>query len=136
MNARAFAAADSVGALANGSACVSVGRVADARRATQRASQAGAALDIRFIVPREGAPMSLDALAIPKDAPHPDAAYALFDFLLRPDIAQRNARAAEVSSAEDSGDEETFKRLSPTGAIDPTLGALVEKEWLRVKAAK
>ena len=29
--------------------------------------------------------MSLDTIAIPKDAPHPDEAYVFIDFLLRPD---------------------------------------------------
>ncbi len=131
--ARAFGVRDYVGALANGSACLSVGRADDAALAMARGKQGGHEVDIRFVVPNEGAPMSLD---IPWDAPHAKESYALLDFLLRPDIALRNARATGLSSGEDGGDAETLKRLYPVGIIDPALALLVEKEWSRVRAAK
>ena len=134
--ARAFSAPDIDGALSNGSACVSVGAEVDAGRAMERAKQSGATSAIRFVIPKEGAPMSIDAFAVPKDAPHLDDAYALLDFLLRPDIAERNARATGVRSGEDGGDEGTFKGLSPEAAIDPALTPLVEKEWQRIKAGE
>jgi putrescine transport system substrate-binding protein len=133
---RAFAVRDYVGALANGSACLSLGRADDAALAMARAKQSGRSADIRFIAPKEGAPMSLDAFAIPRDAPHPAESYALLDFLLRPDIAARNAHATGLSSGEDAGAGDVLKRLFPTGAGDPNLTALVEKEWARILAAK
>ncbi|HLJ72904.1 MAG TPA: extracellular solute-binding protein [Roseiarcus sp.] len=136
MGARAFSSPDIDGALANGSACVSVGAEIDARRAMERAKQSGQPISVRFVIPREGAPMSIDSFAIPKDAPHPDDAYALLDFLLRPDIAARNARATGVASGDDGGDEEAFKRLSPEGAISPALEALVDQEWTRIKGGE
>ena len=80
--------------------------------------------------------MSLDALAIPRDAPHPAESYALLDFLLRPDIAARNARATSLSSGEDAGADDVLKRLFPTGAVDASLTPVIEKEWARVLAAK
>jgi putrescine transport system substrate-binding protein len=134
--ARAFSAPDIVGALANGSACVSIGREADAKRAMERATQGGQAISVRFALPREGAPMSIDAFAIPKDAAHPADAYALLDFLLRPDVAARNAKATGVFSGEDGGSEEDFKRLSPAAAFEPATAALVDQEWTRIKKAK
>jgi putrescine transport system substrate-binding protein len=134
--ARAFSAPDIVGALANGSACISIGGEADAQRAMERATQSGQSMTVRFVLPREGGPMSIDAFAIPKDAPHLADAYTLLDFLLRPDIASRNARATGVSSGEDGGAEEDFKRLSPIATLEPALAALVETEWTRIKKAK
>jgi putrescine transport system substrate-binding protein len=134
--ARAFGVRDYVGALANGSACVSPGRADDAALAMTRAKQGGRDVDIRFVVPKEGAPMSLDALAIPWDAAHLQESYALLDFLLRPDIAARNARATGLSSGEDSGDAEILKRLFPIGVAEPALALLVDKEWARIRAAK
>ncbi len=134
--ARAFGVRDYVGALANGSACISPGRANDAALAMTRAKQGGRDADIRFVVPKEGAPMALDAFAIPRDAPHLAESYALLDFLLRPDIAARNARATGLSSGEDSGDAEILKRLFPVGAVDSALALLVEKEWARVRTAK
>lgn len=135
-SARAFAVADIVGALANGSVCLSLGRMSDAALAMTRANQQARDADIRFVVPKEGAPMSLDALAIPKGAPHLTESYALLDFLLRPEIAARNARATGLFSGEDAGDQETLKRLFPTGALGANLAASIEKEWARVRAAK
>jgi putrescine transport system substrate-binding protein len=136
MGARAFAVRDYVGALANGSACLSMGRMDDAKLAMARAKQGGRDADIRFVAPKEGAPMSLDALAIPRDAPHPAESHALLDFLLRPDIAARNARATGLSSGEDAGADDVLKRLSPSGAVDASLAPVIEKEWARVLAAK
>ncbi|HLW93693.1 MAG TPA: extracellular solute-binding protein [Roseiarcus sp.] len=133
--ARAFLAPDSVGALANGSVCVSIGREADAGRAMERAKQGGLDLTIRFAVPKEGAPMSIDAFVIPKNAPHLDDSYALLDFLLRPDIAARNSRAAGAASGDEGGNDDLFKNLAPVAAMEPAQAALVSKEWLRVKAA-
>ena len=80
--------------------------------------------------------MSLDAFAIPRDAPHSADAYALLDFLLNPDISARNAKTTGASSGDQAGDEDLLKRLWPSAALDPTQIALVEKEWARVKAAK
>lgn len=136
MRVRAFGVRDYVGALANGSACLSLGRADDAALAIARAKQGGRNVDIRFLVPKEGAPMSLDALAIPGDAPHPAESYALLDFLLRPDIAARDARATGLASGEDAGADDALKRLFPTGALDAAMTGLVEKEWARVLAAK
>jgi putrescine transport system substrate-binding protein len=135
-SARGFATPDIVGALANGSVCLSMGRATDAEAATQRAKQSGLAAHFDFAIPREGAPMSLDALAIPKEATHLADAYALLDFLLRPDMAARDAKATGFASGDDGGEEEALKRLFPSGALEPTIAGLVEKEWARVRAAK
>jgi putrescine transport system substrate-binding protein len=135
-SARAFGLRDYVGALANGSVCLSLGRLDDAALAMARAKQGGRTAQIGFVVPKEGAPMSIDALAVPKDAAHPAQAYALLDFLLRPEIAARNARATRLSSGDEAGNEEILKRLFPTGGVDAALAPIIEKEWARVKAAK
>jgi putrescine transport system substrate-binding protein len=136
LGARAFALRDYVGALANGSACLSLGRADDAARAAARAKQAGRDIDIRFVIPREGAPMSLDVLAIPKDAAHLAESYALLDFLLRPDIAARNARATGLASGEQDPNDDILKRLSPVGALDASLAPILDKEWARIRAGK
>jgi putrescine transport system substrate-binding protein len=134
MGIRMFGAPDLPGALANGSSCLGIGSQSDAQLATSRAAASGQKLDIRFALPKEGGPMSLDAIAIPKDAPNLAQAYALADFLLRPDIAARNAKAANVISSEATGNDEMLKRLWPSGAL--ALAPLADKEWARLRAAK
>jgi len=60
----------------------------------------------------------------------------LLDFLLRPDIAARDARATGLASGEDTGGDDILKRLFPIGAVDAELAPVIEKEWARVLAAK
>ena len=62
--------------------------------------------------------MSIDAFAIPRDAPHPNEAYALLDFLLRPEIAARDARVARLVNRAEAGHEDALKRLWPAGVYD------------------
>jgi putrescine transport system substrate-binding protein len=126
---------DAPGALAGGVACIGIGRTGDVQRTIARV-QNDQKPDIRMAIPREGAPMSLDALAIPAVAPNPAAAYAFIDFLLRKDVADRNAQATGLRSGDDAGDADTLKRLYPVAAFDATLAALVDKEWTRVRTAK
>ena len=131
-----FGAADVVGSLARGGDCLSMGSAGEADAAVARSRLGGAPASIRFVEPREGGALSLDAFAIPRDAPRPDQAYALLQFLLRPDNSQMNAQAAGVVSAEIAGQEETLKHLWPEGAQDPRVSAAIETEWTRLRAAK
>ena len=136
MSFRVLSATDLAGALAKGSACIGMGGQSAAQLAMARAATGAQKRDIRFVLPKEGGPMSLDALAIPADAPNVAQAYALADFLLRSDIAARNAKAAGAVSSQANGNDEVLKRLWPTGALAPAAAALAEKEWARLNAAK
>jgi putrescine transport system substrate-binding protein len=76
---------------AGGSACLMVTYATNVGLARMRAKEAGRDVDLRYVIPREGAVLWFDTLAIPADAPHPDEAHAFIDFLMRADIAARNA---------------------------------------------
>ena len=56
-------------------------------------------------------------------------AHALLAFLLRPEIARRNAEAARLVDPEAADQEATLARLSPQGAYDPRVAPLAEAEW-------
>ncbi|MBV8473190.1 MAG: extracellular solute-binding protein [Hyphomicrobiales bacterium] len=134
--ARAFPAPDVAGALASGAACLAVGDAGEAEAATARSHEGGEAADFAFSLPREGGALSLDAYAIPRDAPDANEAYALLDFLLRPEIAAANARTARLVSPLEGGHEDALKRLWPEGVYDPRVASAVEAEWARLRAAK
>ena len=135
--ARTFAAADIVSPLARGGACLSAGTVSEAQAAAARSALGGgAARPIRFVYAREGGPVGIDALAIPRDAPHPEQAYALLEFLLRPAIAVAAAASAGVYSAESPAELEPLKKLWPEGAFDAKIESAVETEWAHLRAAK
>ncbi len=93
-----FHSSEYINALANGDICVAIGWSGDSFQARNRAKEANNGVDIAFAIPREGTLISLDALAIPVDAPHPEEAYALIDYLLRPEVAARNTNATHFAN--------------------------------------
>jgi putrescine transport system substrate-binding protein len=97
-------------ALANGDLCVAVGYNGDILQARDRARDANKGVDIKYIVPKEGSILWFDMLAIPKDAPHPDAAYAYLNYIMDPKVTAdisnfkryANANAASAPYVQDS----------------------------------
>ena len=73
-------------ALANGDLCVAVGYNGDILQARDRARDANKGVEVKYIVPKEGSILWFDMLAIPKDAPHPDAAYAYLNYIMQPKV--------------------------------------------------
>ena len=73
-------------ALANGDLCVAVGYNGDVMQARDRARDANKGIDIKYAVPKEGSILWFDMLAIPKDAPNPDSAYAFMNYIMTPQV--------------------------------------------------
>lgn len=48
-------------------------------------------VDVQYVIPREGAIMWFDSLAIPADAPHTQEAHVFIDYQMRPEVAAGNA---------------------------------------------
>jgi putrescine transport system substrate-binding protein len=78
-----------VGELVKGESCIAQAWSGEAQLAQQQADEAGRNITIRYVVPKEGAVLWIDTMAIPKDAPHAKNAHIFINFLLRPDIAAR-----------------------------------------------
>jgi putrescine transport system substrate-binding protein len=83
---RYFHSSQYINDLANGDICISLGWAGDVLQAKRRAEEAKNGVQIAYIIPKEGAGIFFDMLAIPKDARHPDNAHKFLDFLMRPDI--------------------------------------------------
>ncbi len=73
-------------ALANGDLCIAVGYNGDVMQARDRARDANKGIEIKYFVPKEGSILSFDMLAIPKDAPDPDSAYAYLNYIMTPQV--------------------------------------------------
>ncbi|MGH6835505.1 MAG: polyamine ABC transporter substrate-binding protein [Methylocella sp.] len=147
-----FDSADFADALANGDICLGVGYSGDSFRARDRAREAANGIEIDYTIPREGTLMALDNLAIPKDAPHVEEAYAFIDFLLRPAIAARNTNftylangvlASKSSIAKDIvenksiyPDAATMQRLYALANHDQAARTTIAREWARIKTGK
>jgi putrescine transport system substrate-binding protein len=133
--------------LANGEVCIAVGYSGDILQAQDRAEEAGKDADIRYSIPKEGALMWFDTLAIAADAPHPGNAHAFIDYLLRPDVAaansnfvyyaNANAPATALIDAELRDDPgiyptpEVKERLQPNLAKSAEYTRLLNRSWTR-----
>ncbi|HXA99419.1 MAG TPA: polyamine ABC transporter substrate-binding protein, partial [Steroidobacteraceae bacterium] len=73
-------------ALANGDLCIAVAYNGDVMQARDRAHDANKGIDIKYSVPKEGTILWFDMLAIPKDAPDPDSAYAFLNYMMDPKV--------------------------------------------------
>ena len=117
-------------ALANGDLCVAVGYNGDVMQARDRAREANKGIDIKYAVPKEGSILWFDMLAIPKDAPDPDSAYAFMNYIMTPQViadisnfkryANGNAASQPLVSAVGQG---RSGNLSAPGAAAEARGA-------------
>ena len=85
--------------LANGELCIVVGYSGDVLQAKDRAAEAGKPLDIGYSIPKEGALMWFDTLAIPADAAHKDTAHKFIEYLLKPEVAAKNSDFVNFANA-------------------------------------
>ncbi len=103
--------------LANGDICLVWSYSSDGLIAKRRADQANKNVHIRYVIPKEGAQLYIDAMAIPKDAPHPELAHVFLDFLMRPDIAAAQANFLYFQV----GNKAAEKLISPAILNDPAI---------------
>lgn len=72
--------------IANGEICVAVGYSGSFSQAANNAKQANNGVTVDMRLPKEGAPIWFDMMAIPKDAKNIDEAHAFINFLLQPQV--------------------------------------------------
>ena len=138
--------------LANGEICIAVGYSGDILQARDRAAEAGKAVDIRYSIPKQGALMWFDTLAIPADAPHPGNAHAFIDYLLKPEVAAANSNFVYYANANAAAtalvDEELRSdpgiyptpevkaKLQPNLTKTPEFTRLLNRSWTRFTTGK
>ena len=83
---RNFSSSEYIEALANGDLCIAVAYNGDVMQARDRAREANKGIDVKYVVPKEGSILWFDMLAIPKDAPDPDSAYAFMNYMMTPQV--------------------------------------------------
>jgi putrescine transport system substrate-binding protein len=102
-------------ALANGDICVAVGYNGDVLQARDRARTAGKGIEIKYTVPKEGSILWFDMLAIPKDAPNPDSAYAFINYVITPQVIADISNFKRYANA----DAQAQSLLDPSVRDDP-----------------
>jgi putrescine transport system substrate-binding protein len=151
-NIQKFHSSEYINALANGDICVAVGYSGDIVQARKRAEEAKNGVEVQYLIPREGALMWFDSMAIPADAKNPAEALEFINFMMKPEVAAANSNFVSYASGNlaakkfidpailnDPGiypDETTFKRLFTNTAYDDRSQRLVTRLWTRVKTGR
>ena len=146
---RKFHSSEYVNALASGEICLAVGYSGDIKQAQKRAAEAKNGVGIGYAIPKEGAQVWFDNLAIPRDAPHVEQAYAFINYLQKSEVAAANTnylsyangnlasqKFVDRSIIEDKTiypDEEMMARLYTINAPDPKTERLMNRLWTRIK---
>ncbi|MGD0490313.1 MAG: polyamine ABC transporter substrate-binding protein [Steroidobacteraceae bacterium] len=143
---------DLIPALAGGEVCLALTWSGDVEAARNRSRDASTGVNIAYLVPREGALMTLDMIGIPADAPHPKNAEIWMNYLLRPDVIAKitnyvkypNGNAASLPLVDPAirGEESVYPdaatraRLVTHTAASLEYSRLVTREWTRFRTGE
>jgi putrescine transport system substrate-binding protein len=146
---RKFHSSEYLNALASGEICLVVGWSGDIKQAQKRAAEARNGVEIGYAVPKEGAQMFFDNLAIPRDARNVEEAHAFIDYMLRPEVAAKNTNFLSYANGNlasqsliDSAilndrtiypDETTMAQLYTINAHDVRTTRLMNRLWTKIK---
>ncbi len=114
--------------LANGDICLAVGWSGDVFQAQARAAEAENGVEIAYVIPSEGALQWFDMMAIPVDAPNPDAAHQFINFVMQPEIAADITNYVWYASANEAALPMVDEEITSDPAIFPT-PEIAEKLW-------
>jgi putrescine transport system substrate-binding protein len=149
---RKFHSSEYLNALAGGEICLVVGWSGDIKQAQKRALEAKNGVEIGYAIPKEGAQMFFDNLAIPKDAAHVAEAHAFIDYLLKPEVAAKNSNLVAYANGnlasqkfidkavlDDKSvypDAATMSRLYTVSARDQKSQRLLNRLWTKIKTGR
>jgi putrescine transport system substrate-binding protein len=138
-------------ALATGEICLVVGFSGDVIQARRRATEAKGGIEIGYSIPKEGAQLWFDNLAIPRDAPDVAEAHELINYLLKPEVAAKNTNYVSYANGDlpngliDKSilddrtiypDAATMANLYTIIAHDPKTQRLINRMWTRIKTGR
>src|SRR6266702_1059396 len=149
---RKFHSSEYLSALATGEICFVVGWSGDIIQARARAAEAKGGIEIGYTIPKEGAQMFFDNLAIPADAKNVREAYELINYLYRPDVAAKNSdflyyangnlasqKLVDPKILGDKNiypDEATLAKLFVITAREPATQRVINRLWTKVKTGR
>ncbi len=146
---RKFHSSEYLNGLATGEICFAVGFSGDIKQAQKRAAEAKGSVDIGYAIPKEGAQLWFDNLAVPNDAPDVAEALALIDFLLKPEVAAKNTNFVAYANGNIASrpfvdkaiiddrtiypDQATMGNLYTVIAHDLKSQRLINRLWTKIK---
>jgi putrescine transport system substrate-binding protein len=149
---RYFHSSKYIGDLANGNICVAVGFSGDILQAGDRAEEAGKGIEIAYSIPKEGANLWFDMMAIPADSSNPKEAHAFINYLLEPAViagvsdyvgyANPNTKAGELMDQDVRNDESVYPpqdvldKLYISAELPVKVQRLMTRSWTKVKSGQ
>jgi putrescine transport system substrate-binding protein len=149
-----FSSSGYINDLASGQLCAVMGYSGDINIARARALEAApkAPPAIEALIPKGGATLFFDTMAIPKDAPHPNNAHLFINYILRPEVAagltnkvfyaNPNAASLKFVKKDVAANKTIFlsdadlKRLTPPDAAPQEIRRVQTRIFTSFKAGK
>ncbi|MDQ0315250.1 polyamine ABC transporter substrate-binding protein [Amorphus orientalis] len=145
-----FHSSEYINALANGDICVAIGWSGDVFQAADRAASADAGVEVAYSIPKEGAQMWFDQMAIPADAPHLENALTFINYMMKPQViakatnyvwyANGNKASQEYIDPEILNDpqvyppEDVLERLFVVEPYNPRDQRMLTRTWTTIKS--
>lgn len=151
-NIRKFHSSEYISALANGDICLALGWSGDILQAKKRAVEAKNDVVVQYAIPKEGAQMFLDQMAIPKDAKNKDEAYQFLNYLMEPEVMAKISNKVEYASGNLAAKqfvnktildnpniyppEDVMKRLFILPVYDSKTTRMINRTWTKIKSGQ
>ena len=149
-----FSSSGYINDLASGQLCVVMGYSGDINIARARALEANpkAPAAIQALLPKGGATLFFDSMAIPKDAAHPGNAHRFINYILRPEVhaaltnkvfyANPNAASLKFVNKDVAANPTIFlsdadqQRMTPPGAVPQDIRRVQTRVFTSFKAGR
>ena len=138
--------------IASGDVCVVFGWSGDILQGSNSAKEANNGVEINYVVPKEGALVWYDMMAIPADAEHVDSAYKYMNYILEPkviaDISNYTSYSNAVAPALELVDEsiasnpnitipeDKLKLMFVIKPHDAKINKVINTIWTKIKSSK
>lgn len=145
---RKFHSSEYINALANGDICLAVGWSGDVFQARDRAAEADQGVVVDYVIPKEGAEMWFDQMAIPADAKHVAEAHEFINYMMKPEVAAKASNYIFYANGNkasqqfiDKGivgdpaifpDEAMLAKLFTVAPYDPKTQRAVTRSWTKI----
>ncbi|RWN01178.1 MAG: polyamine ABC transporter substrate-binding protein [Mesorhizobium sp.] len=123
---RKFHSSEYINALANGDICLAVGWSGDVFQARDRATEANQGVEIAYSVPKEGAEMWFDQMAIPADAQHVAEAHEFLNYMMKPEVIAKASNYVFYANGNKASQQFINKEILEDPAIYPDEATLAK----------
>lgn len=147
-----FHSSEYINALANGDICLAVGWSGDVLQARDRAAEADNGVSVEYSIPKEGALMWFDQMAVPADAANVAEAHEFLNYIMRAEVIAKATNYVYYANGNKASqpllDEEVItdpaiyptpqatENLYTVTAAAPRQQRLLTRTWTKVKTGQ